>query len=153
MGLAGCGGTSPAAQQPPSGLANVDPCKIMNSQQLSADGFGTQSKPVKHFDVEPGCSFDSDKETVSFFKNQTKTVDTYGQQSNWAQYNKTSIAGRPAAIALSKDDVGNGVCSALVSAGGGVVIVDTQSGDPRKPYDACGQAQKYAQEVASSLPQ
>ena len=42
--------------------------------------------------------------------------------------------------------------AAICSAGGGVVVLDGVSNDPRVPFDACGELERVAQAIESDLP-
>lgn len=153
-GSASCGvgvTPSPSSQQAGSGLANLDLCKVMTPQQLGAAGLPTQGELVSQIPTEPGCSFDGNKLLLTFYKNQTETIDSYQKDGNWAQYTKTTVNGRTAAQAITAGSQTAGVCNTLMNAGGGVVIVTVTA--PETPENqVCDESAKYAQEVEPNLP-
>lgn len=154
-GLTACGGGAsggtPPTPQVASGLANLDPCKVMTPQQLGADGLPAQGKPQTQLSVEPGCQFDGDQELVTFYKDQEQTVDSYQTNGHWDTYQKITVNGRPAARAQGAGSKGNGVCEILMDSGGGVVYSKVTA--PGESDDqACASALKYAQQIESSLP-
>lgn len=142
MGLASCGGAN--------GLAKVDPCKIMSPQQLDADGLQTQGTPFNGYGSnEPGCTFKNREIQATFFKDQTKTADTYDQSDVTTNKTKLTINGRSATQVLG--DHASGKCDIAISAGGGVVIVDVVH--PGLADRACAEAMQYSQQIATTLPQ
>lgn len=156
VALAACGGganngTAPLSQAA-SGLANLDPCKEMTSQQLSADGLPAQGTPQTQLSSEPGCDYQvPGGETFSVYKNQQQTVDSYQTHGNWDTYQKITVNGRPAARAQSAGSKGNGVCQILMDAGGGIVYTKVTALS-EIDQQACGDALKYAQQIEPSLP-
>lgn len=156
LGLAGCGtggGTTNDSTASPqsSGLAQVDPCTVLTPDELSSLGFDGPGEPENTIPSEPGCAFDSLEYGITVSKNQEKSVEEYGQQDSWATFDKTQVDGRPAATGVSKNATQADACTALVDAGGGVVLVDV-SLLRAKDLDECGEALKIAGMIAPRLP-
>lgn len=144
-GLAAC------TAQGATGLVNLDPCKIMNAQQLGADGLQAKGTPNNNIGNVPGCTFKSNVKEISFFKSQTQTVDSYQQQQPWQSYTKTTVNGRPAARAEADGALADGNCDMVMDAGGGMVLVDVR--DPgASGGQACAEALMYSQQIEPTLP-
>lgn len=156
--MAGCaqgGSTEGDSDKPPApagaALAKVDPCKIMTPEQLTSAGLPTQGEAIGQFDFEPACNYSGDVATITLSRNATTTLDALGGQSNWGEFTKIDVNGRPAARAKNAGATDD-MCSTIVSAGGGVVSVDALAADPRKPFDGCAESLKIAQQIEPSLP-
>ncbi|WP_346074376.1 DUF3558 family protein, partial [Saccharopolyspora thermophila] len=92
LAAAGCSGGA-TAQDPPAtqqrhGLADVDPCALLTPDELGAFGFEGPGQPDNGISSEPGCSFEGSPFGVTFYKNQEKSVESYGRQDNWAKFDR-----------------------------------------------------------------
>ncbi|MGW3471662.1 DUF3558 family protein [Saccharopolyspora sp. NPDC000995] len=156
LSVAGCSGSSagpgPSSSTPVSeGLSKVDPCTLLAPEQLESFGFEGPGELETGISSEPGCAFNGKPFGATFYKNQEQTVETYGQQANWAKYDHLEIDGRPAASAVDKSAVQGRMCSALFNAGGGVILVDvSESRD--QGLDECAEALKIAEAIAPRMP-
>ncbi|GAB3286803.1 hypothetical protein GCM10027563_21130 [Parasphingorhabdus pacifica] len=90
---------------------------------------------------------------LTVYRNAEQTLDGYGTQDNWADFRKMDVNGRPAAEATTNAAANQDMCTTMLAAGGGVVLVDAQSTDPREPFDACGESLKIAEQIEPSLPE
>jgi uncharacterized protein DUF3558 len=157
LSAAGCGGGSPKEGSPGSteqkqALATVDPCTLLTPKELESFGFEGPGQPETGISSEPGCSFRGKPFTATFYKNQEKTVEAYGQQEGtWAKYDRLEIDGRPAASAIAEGSTQARICSALFDAGGGVIIL-TLSEFRDQGLDECGEALKIAEAIAPRMP-
>ncbi|GAA0520773.1 hypothetical protein GCM10009545_23560 [Saccharopolyspora thermophila] len=80
-------------------------------------------------------------------------MDSYKSDGNWDSYEPIGeIDGRKAARAVAKGASGQGGCSALIDAGGGVVIVDVVGVMRDSVPDTCGEAERAARQIAPKLP-
>ncbi|KAA5828455.1 DUF3558 domain-containing protein [Saccharopolyspora hirsuta] len=156
LGAAGCGTggettNAPASTQQNIGLGQVDPCTVLTPEELSSLGFEGPGQKQEGISSEPGCAFDSLEFGITISKNEEKSVEEYGKQDSWAKFDQTQVDGRPAATGVSKNATQADVCTALVDAGGGVVLVDV-SLLRAKEMDECGEALKIAEKIAPRLP-
>ncbi|MER6987813.1 DUF3558 domain-containing protein [Saccharopolyspora hirsuta] len=141
----------PAPTASNQGLAQIDPCTMVSPDVLASFGLRQPGDPEDGDPSEPGCYFNGDKIAGIFYKNQEKTVESYGQQDNWAKYDRLEIDGRPAASAIDKGSTQARICSALFDAGGGVIkLTVTEKRD--QGLDECGEAVKIAEAVAPRMP-
>ncbi|MER5389821.1 DUF3558 domain-containing protein [Saccharopolyspora sp. NPDC002686] len=155
LALAACGGSVPDDNSAPSeqskGLAQVDPCGMLTPDELKSFGFEETGELDSTNSSEPGCRFNGRPFRATFSKNQEKTVESFEKQDNWAKFERTEIDGRPAASAVDKSATQARICSALVDAGGGVVVIDV-SEFRDQGLDECAEGLKIAKAVASKLP-
>ncbi|QIZ36289.1 DUF3558 family protein [Saccharopolyspora sp. ASAGF58] len=153
LAITGCGGPTtkqdPAVQ--PQGLAAVDPCTLLTPDELKSFGFNSPGEPETTISSEPGCSFSGRPLTVTFYKNQEKTVEAYSHQKNWSKFDRLQIDGRAAASATSESGKAARICSAMFDAGGGVILVDV-SEFLDQGLDECAEAVKVAQVIAPRMP-
>ncbi|WP_190817987.1 DUF3558 domain-containing protein [Saccharopolyspora pogona] len=152
--IAGCGG--PAAKREPAdtqsqGLASVDPCTLLTPDELKSFGFEGPGEPDTTISSEPGCSFRGEPLTVTFYKNQEKTVEAYSHKENWSKFDRLQIDGRAAASATSESGKAARICTAMFDAGGGVILVDV-SEFLDQGLDECAEARKVAQVIAPRMP-
>ncbi|MEV0055783.1 DUF3558 domain-containing protein [Saccharopolyspora shandongensis] len=155
LAAAGCGGGTakrdPEPAQEKQGLAQVDPCTMVTPDVLESFGLRGPGDPETGISSEPGCYFNGERISGIFYKNQEKTVESYGKQDNWAKYDRLQIDGRPAASAIDKSSTQARICSTLFDAGGGVIILSvTEKRD--QGLDECGEALKIAEAIAPRMP-
>ncbi|WP_190818411.1 DUF3558 family protein [Saccharopolyspora pogona] len=163
FGLAACAGGSPSARggeetssAPTSssagaGLAGFDPCTFFKPDELTSFGVSTQSEDGTVVSFEPGCKWKGGKMTLSLLKNSDETVASYEKSGSWDSYQKKPLDGRSAAVAVESGAAGQGGCTVLVDAAGGVALYMID-GRMRDSVDACGEAKKVANQTASRLP-
>ncbi|MDA3627591.1 DUF3558 family protein [Saccharopolyspora oryzae] len=160
LGLSACsgGGSSSGSEESPTsaaagaGLASFDPCTFFEPGELTSWGLSTQSEDFSPVKSEPGCKWDGDQMGLALQKNAEESVASYQQSGSWERYDKKTIGGRSAAIANEPGTVGQGSCTVLVDAGGGVAIYMVD-GTRRDSVDACAEAEKIANQTASRLPE
>jgi uncharacterized protein DUF3558 len=158
FGLTACaGGTSAGgSEETPvpanSALASFDPCTFFKPDELTSWELSTQAEDFSPLSFEPGCKWNGKKMDLALQKNVEETVASYEQNGNWERYDKKTIGGRSAAVANEPGTVGQGSCTLLVDAGGGVAIYMVD-GLLRDSVDACGEAEKIAGQTASRLPE
>jgi hypothetical protein len=155
--VAGCGSgglagdeTNESPPPPNAGLAGIDPCTVLSQDDLTAFGLKGPGSPEKGISSEPGCYFDGENIATILYKNQEKTVDAYGKQGNWAQFNKVDVSGRSGASAIDRSATQARICSTLFDAGGGAIIIDVT--DRPGNLDECAESLKIAQAIAPRLP-
>lgn len=162
VGLAACsggssgtpGGSEPSETQAPGkALASFDPCTFFQPDELTALGLSTQGNNFMPVPSEPGCEWVGEKMTVSLQKNVDQTVASYETSGSWDSYQKKTIAGRSAAVALEAGATGVGSCTALVDAGGGVAIYMLDGAMRDSVPDPCAETEKIVSQTASRLPQ
>lgn len=163
LGLSACSGggpgngggeqtsAAPTTAASGSGLAGFDPCKFFKSDELTAFGVSTQSEDGTVVSFEPGCKWKGEKMILSLLKNSDETVASYETSGSWDDYQKKSLDGRSAAVAVESGAAGQGGCTVLVDAGGGVAIYMVD-GVMRDSVNACAEAEKIANQTASRLP-
>ncbi|GAB3286820.1 DUF3558 family protein [Parasphingorhabdus pacifica] len=156
LAVTGCFSTSGAssddAGQPRPALSEFEPCTVMKQKQLDALGVESEPRVIDPVDSETGCSFRGDTVTVTVLKNPTLTLAEYGQKSTIENFSARDVNGREGATAKTvgaTDDM----CTTMLSAGGGVVLVDAQASDPREPLDACGVSLDIAETIEPALPE
>ncbi|MCI2417775.1 DUF3558 domain-containing protein [Saccharopolyspora sp. K220] len=164
LGLSACSGggssndgndetsAAPTTAASGSGLASFDPCTFFNADELSSFGVATQSEDGTVVSFEPGCKWEGEKMILSLLKNADETVASYETSGSWDSYTKKTIGGRSAAVAVESGAAGQGGCTVLVDAGGGVAIYGVD-GVLRDSVDACPEAEKIASQTASRLPE
>ncbi|MER7010379.1 DUF3558 domain-containing protein [Saccharopolyspora sp. NPDC000359] len=153
LAVAACGAPQedPAPTRSDQGLAQIDPCTMVPSDVLASFGLREPGDPEGAGSSGPGCYFNGDKIAGIFYKNQEKTVESYGQQDNWAKFDRLEIDGRPAASAIDKGSTQARICSALFDSGGGLIkITVTEKRD--QGIDECGEAVKIAETIAPRMP-
>ncbi|MBQ0927463.1 DUF3558 family protein [Saccharopolyspora endophytica] len=158
LGLSACSGNSsggapepaPAPQGKP--IASFDPCTFFTPEELTSLGVSTQSQDGGVVSFEPGCEWEGEKMTLTLLKNADQTVESYEKNGNWDSYSKKSIGGRSGAVAVESGATGQGGCTVLVDAGGGVAVYGID-GAMRDSVDACGETEKVANQTASRLPE
>ncbi|WP_460958719.1 DUF3558 family protein [Parasphingorhabdus pacifica] len=157
-GMAACsqdgsaGEDSDSAALQGSAPAELDPCSVLKPQQATKAGLPAQEEFEDQISSEPGCRYQGEEKMITIFRNAEKTLDEYGQQENWGEFTKTDVNGRPGARAVDSaatDDM----CTTMLSAAGGVVVVDAQAADPRDPFDGCGASLDIAETIEPSLPE
>ena len=155
--LSGCALNSSADESaaarpdPAGGLSGTDPCTLLAEDELVSYGVLLPGYPNASISAEPGCDFDGDPFGYSFAKNQQMTVDKYGSQDNWAKFDRRDLQGRKAASAIDSGSVGARICSTMVDAGGGVVIV-TAGELNDEGRDECAESWRLAEVIAPRLP-
>ncbi|MGI8306215.1 DUF3558 family protein [Saccharopolyspora hattusasensis] len=165
LGLAACSGgpsgetshggnsESPTTQAGGSGgLAEFDPCSFLTSEDLNAAGVVGPGEAREQFKDEPGCGFEGEKTLLTLYKNQKQTVDSYKNNGQWDSYDSIGLNGRKAARGVAAGATGQGACSLVVDAGGGVVIVDVVGITRDSVPDTCGEAEKVARQIEPRLP-
>ncbi|GAB3286810.1 hypothetical protein GCM10027563_21150 [Parasphingorhabdus pacifica] len=90
---------------------------------------------------------------VSLFKNQEETVDSYRQSGRFDEFTMIDVNDRSGAQAVSAGAAATGVCTTMLPAGGGVVLVDAIPNDPSASFDGCGESLKIAKQVEPNLPE
>jgi uncharacterized protein DUF3558 len=164
LGLAACSGGSggetpgrdtsaPTTQAQAPGLKDFDPCNFLEPADLSAAGVSGPGEPRKQFESEPGCRYEGENLLLTLYKNQEETVDTYKSGGQWDSYDLVNLNGRKAARGVAAGASGQGGCSAIVDAGGGVVIIDVVGIMRGSVPDTCGEAEKIARQIEPRLPQ
>ncbi|GAB3286815.1 DUF3558 domain-containing protein [Parasphingorhabdus pacifica] len=155
-GSADKGGGSGSPEPQGSALANLDPCSILTPQLATEMGLPAEGELDEQISSEPACLYDSGLEggkLITINRNAEKTLEEYGAQDNWGVFKPIEVNGRSAAEAINEVAMGQDLCTTMLSAGGGVVLVDAQSTDPREPFDACGESLKIAEQIEPSLPE
>ncbi|MGW1679972.1 DUF3558 family protein [Saccharopolyspora sp. NPDC002376] len=160
LGLSACsgGGSSSGSEESPtsatsgSGLESFDPCTFFKPDELTSWGVSTQSADFTPVESEPGCEWVGEKMTVSLQKNVKETVSSYRESGSWDSYDEQKFGGRNGAKAVESGATGQGGCTVLVDAGGGVAIYMVD-GARRDSVDACAEAEKVANQTASRLPE
>lgn len=158
LAIAGCSGgsaDSPKTGEPSASggaLANLDTCQIMKPDQLRKAGLPQKGERVELFDFEPGCGYNGDIASVSIAKNAEKTLKSYEDQTNWKSFERIQLKGRPAARALSAQATGD-MCTMMLAAGKGVVVVGAMASDPRAEFDGCAKAREVAKMIEPNLPE
>ncbi|MGI8311194.1 DUF3558 domain-containing protein [Saccharopolyspora hattusasensis] len=155
LAAAGCGGGAakqkPEPTQEKQGLSQVDPCTMVPPEVLESFGLRGPGEPDSNTSSEPGCYFNGERIAGIFYKNQEKTVESYGRQDNWAKFDRAEVDGRPAASAIDKGSTQARICSALFDAGGGVIILTvTEKRD--QGLDECAEGLKIAEAIAPRMP-
>ncbi|WP_406692607.1 DUF3558 family protein [Saccharopolyspora sp. ID03-671] len=162
IGLSACTGGSSGTpdgngpsetQAPGKALASFDPCTFFQPDELTSYGVSTQGKDFSPIPSEPGCEWEGEKQTISLQKNVDQTVASYETGGAWDSYQKKTIGGRSAAIALETGATGQGSCTALVDAGGGVAIYMLDGAMRDSVADPCAETEKIVGQTASRLPQ
>ncbi|MEU6268747.1 DUF3558 domain-containing protein [Saccharopolyspora shandongensis] len=156
LAVAGCGGPNstetPASKTQTQGLAAIDPCTLLTPEELKSYGFEAPGEPTSNTASEPGCRFNGRPFRATFYKNQEKTVESYGQQQGtWAKYDRLEVDGRPAASAVAEGSTQARICSALFDAGDGVIIL-TLSEFRDQGLDECAEGLKIAEAIAPRMP-
>lgn len=127
---------------------------MLSPELLGANGYSAEGTPIEQYESEPGCQYAGERMMLSLYKNQEKTVASYGSGKSWAEYTEIDVNGRAGARALSRStQADGGACTTILSAGGGVLVLDGLSNDPRAPFDACGELLEIAQQIEPSLPE
>lgn len=133
-------------------LESFDPCTFFQPEQLASWGFPAEGRKDDTLSFEPGCVWDGEKALLTLLKNTEETVESYETSGSWDSYDKTTIDGRPAAVALEPGATGLGSCTVLVDAGGGVAIYMLDGIRQDSLPDPCGETKKIASESAAELP-
>jgi hypothetical protein len=159
LGMSACSGNgsgeptgNPTAPPQEKAINSFDPCTFFPAEELTSLGVSTQSADGGVVEQEPGCEWQGEKMTLTLLKNATQTVESYETGGNWDSYSKKSIGGRSGAVAVESGATGQGGCTVLVNAGGGVAVYGVD-GAMRDSVDACGEAEKIANQTASRLPE
>ncbi|MGP4019168.1 DUF3558 domain-containing protein [Saccharopolyspora sp. 5N708] len=167
VGLAACsGGTSggggetgtseetsaPTSAASGSGLADFDPCSFLTAEELSAAGVSGPGRPANAVESQPGCDFEGENVLLTLSKNETEDFEAYSKNS-FEQFDEIDINGRKAARAVTAGSGGQGICSAIISAGGGIVDVNVAGIMRDSVPDPCGEAEKIARQIEPRLPQ
>ncbi|WP_243793236.1 DUF3558 family protein [Saccharopolyspora gloriosae] len=144
---------APDAEAPArnAGLDSIDPCALLTEDELTARGAWPPGYPNRNVPAEPGCDYDGDPFGYSFFKNQQMTVESYGAQDNWAEFDRRELNGRVAANAINASSTGGRICSTMFNAGGGVIIVTVgELNDEGR--DECAESWQLAELVEAKTP-
>ncbi|TDD53695.1 DUF3558 domain-containing protein [Saccharopolyspora elongata] len=163
VGLSACSGgpgksgeetstSTPTSAAQSSGLANLDPCTFLTSEELSAAGVSGPSRPVNDLKSQPGCDWEGKDVLLTFSKNETEDFEKYSK-NNFETFDRFDINGRQAARAVTAGSGGQGICSAIISAGGGIVDVNVAGIMRNSVADPCGEAEKIARQIEPRLPE
>ncbi|RRO15616.1 DUF3558 domain-containing protein [Saccharopolyspora rhizosphaerae] len=159
LGVSACSGNesgestgNPAPPPQAKAITSFDPCTFFAPEELTSLGLSTQSEDGGVVEQEPGCQWQGEEKILTLLKNADQTVESYETSGNWDSYTKKSIAGRSGAVAVETGATGQGGCTVLVNAGGGVAVYGVD-GLMRDSVDACGEAEKVANQTASRLPE
>lgn len=134
-------------------LASFDPCTFFKPDEVSPYGLATQGTQFVPIPDQPGCSWEGDQMSLSLNKNLGQTVENFGTSGTWDKFEPKTIAGRSAAIALEAGAADIGSCTALVNAGGGVVIYMLDGTLRETIPDPCAELEKIVNQTASRLPE
>lgn len=160
VGLSACsGGTSKGGEEPStptsaaqsSGLANFDPCTFLTPEELSAAGVSAPSRPVDDIKSQPGCDWEGEDVLLTLSKNETEDFEKYSK-NNFETFDRFDLNGRQAARAVTAGSGGQGICSTIISAGGGIVDVNVAGIMRNSVPDPCGAAEKIARQIEPRLP-
>lgn len=158
LGMSACGSGNTAGESKPQpepqakAIESFDPCTFFKPDELTSWGVSTQPQDASVVKAEPGCEWEGENQVVALQKNAGETVDSYETSGSWDSYKKTSIGDRKGAIALESGATGQGSCTVLVDAGGGVAIYGLDGLMRDSIPDPCGDLQKIANQTASRLP-
>lgn len=156
MALVGCssGQGEPSAEpsaEPGAGLADFDPCAFLTEEDLATAGVAGPPEKVDAVASQPGCDYEGQDVLLSLTKNQTEGFAEYGK-NNFERFDEIDINGRRAAIAVTAGSGGNGICSVILDAGGGIVDVNVTAYDMAAVPDPCGEAEQVARQIEPRLP-
>lgn len=156
FGLSACGGapgagTDATPEPKHSALQAFDPCTFLTPDELSSFGVEPQAKPFTQVSEQPGCTWDGKDMDLVLQKNAVQSLDQYEKTGTFDEFTRKPFAGRAGARMLTAGAKGQGVCNAVVSAGGGIVLYQVTGNYPE--FDACGEVEKIADQTAARLPQ
>ncbi|WP_228047020.1 DUF3558 family protein [Saccharopolyspora montiporae] len=153
---AGGGGPEGETPDPQAGgaaaLEKFDPCTFFQPDQLTSWGYAAEAQEAEGVSFEPGCEWEGENAWLSLLKNADETVDSYETSTSWDSYEKKTIGGRPGAVALEAGTTGQGTCTVLIDAGGGVAVYGIDGSTRDSIDDPCGETEKIANETAAELP-
>ncbi|MEV0052272.1 DUF3558 domain-containing protein [Saccharopolyspora shandongensis] len=161
VGLSACSGSpgkgseetsTPTSATQKSGLSNFDPCNFFTPEELSAAGVSGPSRPADALSSQPGCDWEGKDVLLTLSKNETEDFEKYSK-NNFETFDEIDINGRKAARAVTAGSGGQGICSAIISAGGGIVDVNVAGIMRDSVADPCGEAEKIARQIEPRLPE
>lgn len=156
IGTAGCGalgGDKSDAAPPPNAVASLNPCQILNQQELSAYGIHAPGNPVKDVSWVPGCMYQSDDSILglSVYVDTKDTIEATHSHSQWAKWDDVDIAGRPGAVAVNAQSKTAHVCNAMFDAGQSRIDVQVET-DKAGDSSECQKAEDVAKQIAPRVP-
>lgn len=161
VGLSACSGGSAGGEEPgapttetqSSGLSNFDPCNFFTPEELTAAGVQAGAgRPANAMESQPGCDWEGENVLLTLSKNETSDFEAYSK-NNFEKFERFDIDGRQSARAVTAGSGGSGICSVILSAGGGIVDVNVAGIMNDSVADPCGEAEKVARQIAPRLPQ
>ncbi|QGK70889.1 DUF3558 domain-containing protein [Allosaccharopolyspora coralli] len=157
--VASCGVSAEPDEAPQSAapsenaLSALDPCSVVPPEKLESLGYSSSGRPVNQLESEPGCRYRGEDASLRVYRNAEETVDSYSQSRSWEEYAPVNVGSREARRALTGEDKSvGGVCSLVISSGGGIIRLDGTRNDPTENFDACGELERVAQAIESDLP-
>ncbi len=90
--------------------------------------------------------------SLALQKNADETIDSLSSGS-WDEFTRIQVGGREAARVIPAGGGGQGVCTTVVSAGGGVALYQLTAYMRDSVADPCGEIEKIAEQTASRLPE
>lgn len=163
VGLSACsGGSSAGGEQPgapttetqqATGLSSFDPCNFFTPEELTSAGVQPgPGRPANAIESQPGCDWEGENVLLTLSKNETSDFEAYSKNS-FEKFERFDVDGRQAARAVTAGSGGQGICSVILSAGGGIVDVNVAGIMRDSVADPCGEAEKLARQIAPRLPQ
>lgn len=162
VGLSACSGGSNAGGEQPgapttetqsTGLSSFDPCTFFTPDELTAAGVQAgPGRPAKALESQPGCDWEGENVLLTLSKNETQDFEAYSK-NNFEKFERFDLDGRQAARAITSGSGGQGICSVILSAGGGIVDVNVAGIMSDSVADPCGEAEKVSRQIAPRLPQ
>ncbi|WP_263251185.1 DUF3558 domain-containing protein [Saccharopolyspora rosea] len=155
LGLSACGGAGDSGAEQPEPqakpLQSFDACTFFTPEELTSFGVETKAEDFTQVGFQPGCKWNGDQMILSLQKNVDEDFDQYEKTGTFDEFTRKPFAGRAGARMLTAGAKGQGVCNAVVSAGGGIVLYQVTGNYPE--FDACGEVEKIADQTAARLPQ
>jgi hypothetical protein len=89
--------------------------------------------------------------TLAVHRNVAETTETSQKKPVWATFNRTDIAGRPGASAITKGSEHARACTTMFDAGRGMVDVIVTMNHPGDESQ-CEKSQEIAKQIAPAMP-
>lgn len=160
IALAGCGpgglagdepSESPPSPQAKPTLSSLDPCSLLKPEEAKEFGFEVPGEKSDILPSEPGCEYSGEPFSATLSYSTEKSVDRFGQQDNWATFDRTKVNGRTAATAIDGGATQARICTTLFDAGEGSILIDL-SEKRDKGLDECAESKKIAEAIEPRMP-